>query len=104
MSEWQIEMTNVMNYCEMMNFAKQLAIRTSSWGGVIEMIMTAAMAPIRNLVEPGGSDLYNAFLLGFVESNSCARTARAWGRILYHLFAFEVRNDLFVDDLTFKLE
>ena len=82
-----IEMVNIMTYCETVNFAKQLSVRTTSWGGLIEMVMTICMSFVRNAVNPGESDLYNAFVVAFVSSESCARSARAWGEMLHYIFA-----------------
>ena len=56
-----------------------MAVRTSSWGGLIEMTLTIAMAFVRNYVSPGASPLYNAFDASFISAESCARTARGWG-------------------------
>lgn len=103
-ADFGIEITNVTYNCQTINFAKQLAIRTTSWGGFIELCMTIIMAFVRNAVEPGGSTLYNAFDAAFVSSNSCARTSRAWGEILSLIFSVETPTEIFVEDLTFKLE
>ena len=56
-----------------------MAVRFSSWGGMIEMLLTIAMAFVRNYVNPGESALYNAFDESFISAESCARTARGWG-------------------------
>ena len=56
-----------------------MAVRFSSWGGMIEMALTIAMAFVRNYVNPGESGLYNALDEGFISAESCARTARGWG-------------------------
>ena len=74
-----IELTNAMSYCQTVNFAKQLAVRTTTWGGFIESMLTIIMAFVRNAVNPNDSDLYNAFELAFAKSDSCTRTARSVG-------------------------
>ena len=92
-----------MGACQTVNFAKQMAVRTSSWGGLIEMTLTVAMAFLRNYVSPGESALYNAFDVGLVSSNSCARSARAWGEAIHYIFAYEIDNEILIDDLAFSL-
>ena len=67
------------------------------------MVLTVAMAFIRNYVNPGESALYNAFDVGLVSSNSCARSARAWGEAIHFIFAYEVDNEILIDDLAFSL-
>ena len=73
-----IEVTNIMTYCQTVNFAKQLAIRTTTWGGFIEMMLTIAMAFVKHY-SVGGSDLFDAMYYATVASDSCARSARSWG-------------------------
>ena len=74
-----IEITNALTYCETVNFAKQMAIRTTSWGGLIEMLLTIIMAFAKNASSSGSSDLYNAFDVAFISGVSCTRSARAAG-------------------------
>ena len=74
-----IEITNALTYCETVNFAKQMAIRSTSWGGFIEMALTIIMAFVRNASSAGSSTLYNAFDVAFVSGTSCTRSARAAG-------------------------
>ena len=98
-----IELTNEMSYCQSVNFAKQLGIRTTTWGGFIEMGMTIIMAFVKNLASKGNSDLYNAFEIAFVSSNSCARSARAGGEMLALILSVETPAETFFEDLTFSL-
>ena len=98
-----IELVNIMTYCETVNFAKQLSIRTTTWGGLIEMLITISMSFVRNAVDPGQSELYNAFEVAFVTSDSCARSARAWGRMLHFIFAVETPEEVFYDALVYSI-
>lgn len=50
-----VEITDTFAACQTSNFAKQLYIRTTSWGGLIEMGTTVLMAYVKDLVEPQGS-------------------------------------------------
>ena len=103
LSDFGIELTNAMSYCQTVNLGKQLAIRTTTWGGMIEMVMTLIMAFVRNAVDEGGSDLYEAIRLSLWKSNSCVRTSRAWGRTLALLLSVETPAETFFEDLTFSL-
>ena len=67
------------------------------------MVMVVAMAFTRNYVEPGGSPLYTAMDVGFMSSNSCARSARAWGETLHYVFAYTIDDEILIDDLAFSL-
>ena len=67
------------------------------------MTLTVVMAFLRNYVSPGESALYNAFDVGLVSSNSCARSARAWGEAIHYIFAYEIDNEILIDDLAFSL-
>ena len=98
-----IEITNVMTYCQTVNFAKQLGIRTTTWGGFIEMCLTIIMAFVKNAASKGNSDLYNAFKVAFISSDSCARSARAGGEMLAHILSVETPAETFFEDLTFSL-
>ena len=48
MSDLGIQITNAMTYCETVNFAKHLGIRTTSWGGFIELGLTILMSIVKN--------------------------------------------------------
>ena len=80
-----------------------MAVRFSSWGGMIEMLLTIAMAFVRNYVNPGESALYNAFDESFISAESCARTARGWGQSLHYIFAYEIDSEILINDLAFSL-
>ena len=80
-----------------------MAVRFSSWGGMIEMLLTIAMAFVRNYVNPGESPLYNAFDDSFISAESCARTARGWGQSLHYIFAYEIDSEILINDLAFSL-
>ena len=67
------------------------------------MLLTVAMAFTRNYVNPGDSPLYNAMDVGFMSSNSCARSARAWGEVLHYTFAYTIDDEILIDDLAFSL-
>ena len=67
------------------------------------MLLTIAMAFTRNYVSPGESPLYNAMDVGFMSSNSCARSARAWGETLHYTFAYTIDDEILIDDLAFSL-
>ena len=92
-----------MTYCQMVNFAKQLAIRTTSWGGFFEFCMTIAMAFVKNVANPGTSDLYNTFEIAFIKSDSCGRTSRAWGHMLSLMISVETAEETYYEQLTFSL-
>ena len=98
-----IEITNVLTYCETVNFAKQLAIRSTSWGGFIEMTLTIVMAFVRNASQAGSSDLYNAFDVAFVSGLSCARSARAAGQMLSLIMSVQIADETYYEDLVFSL-
>ena len=87
----------------MVNFAKQLAIRTTSWGGFFEMTLTIIMAFIKNVASPGQSDLYNTFEIAFIKSDSCGRTSRAWGHMLSLIVSVETPEETYYEQLTFSL-
>ena len=96
------DMTNIMYNCQTINFAKQLSIRTSSWGGLIEMLLTLTMAFVKNAAQPGKSELYNSFS-DALSANSCARTGRAIGHCLSLIVSVETSDVIYVEDLNFSL-
>ena len=61
------------------------------------MVMTIALSFVRNAVNPGESDLYNAFEISFIKSNSCARTSRAWGQMLSLIMSVETPPETFFE-------
>lgn len=67
------------------------------------MLLTIAMAFVRNAVNPGESELYNAFDSAFLSASSCARSARAVGEMLSLIVSVETRPETFYSDLTFSL-
>ena len=99
-----IEITNALTYCETVNFAKQMAIRTTSWGGLIEMVLTIVMAFARNASSAGSSTLYNAFDVAFVSGVSCTRSARAAGQMLSLILSVQTPDETYYENLVFSLQ
>ena len=98
-----IEITNLMSSCTMVNFAKQLGIRTASLGGLFEMVAVFAMSFARNAANPGESKLYDAMRISFIDSSSCARTSRAWGEMLRYLVSYETPSKVYYQELVHSL-
>ena len=98
-----VRTTEVFAACQTTNFAKQLYIRTTSWGGLIEMVTTVGMAYIKDLLEEGGSDLYNA-ADEFLNTDSCARTARNAGIMFSYVFNTQTPDVISFTQLNYRLE
>ena len=98
-----IEITNLMSSCTMVNFAKQLGIRTASLGGLFEMVAVFTMSFARNAATPGESGLYDAMRISFIDSSSCARTSRAWGEMLKYLVSYETPSKVYYQQLVHSL-
>ena len=98
-----IEITNLMSSCTMVNFAKQLGIRTASLGGLFEMVAVFTMSFAKNAAVPGESALYEAMRIAFIDSTSCARTSRAWGEMFKLLVSYETPSEVFYEQLVYSL-
>ena len=98
-----IEITNLMSSCTMVNFAKQLGIRSASLGGLFELVAVVLMSFARNAQAKGESELYNAFKISFVNSDSCVRTSRAWGEMLRYMVSYETPSKVYYEELVFSL-
>ena len=60
-SEFLTQLTNEFTSCYTTNFAKQMATRLSTFPGIIDLVTTIAIAILKNALQPGKSDLYNAW-------------------------------------------
>ena len=114
------EGVRMMSACQMTNFSKQLAIRTSSWSGVMDMVFTlggnvakyftytsngkytdplmytdATMMQYRAPMVDAALDLVNA--------KTCARQSRALGTLLSTLLNVQSPDAVYFADLTFQL-
>ena len=98
-----IEITNLMSSCTMINFAKQLGIRSASLGGLFELVAVVCMSFARNAQASGESALYNAFKVSFIDSDSCVRTSRAWGEMLRYMVSYETPSKVYYEELVFSL-
>lgn len=67
------------------------------------MVLTIAMSFVKNAVGAGTSELYNAFDIAFVSSDSCARSARAWGHMFSLIFSVQTPLETYFENLTFSL-
>ena len=92
-----------MTYCETVNFAKHLGIRTTTWGGFIELGLTILMAFVKNWAQKGESPLYNAFDGAFISYTTCAQTSRAFGEMLHYMMSVDIQTEIFFEDLTYSL-
>ena len=103
-NEFLIELTNQFETCKTTDFAKQLGVRTSSWAGGIDLMVTIGMGIVMKFV-PGtdatSQELYNS-LYGFAMDKSCAGTARSLGRSLSISFNTKVPDEYFAEQLTFS--
>lgn len=81
-----------------------MAIRTTSWGGLIEMVLTIVMAFARNASSAGSSTLYNAFDVAFVSGVSCTRSARAAGQMLSLILSVQTPDETYYENLVFSLQ
>lgn len=98
-----VEMSDTFTACQTSNFAKQLFTRTTSWGGLIEMVTTIGVSFLKDLAQPGGSALYNAGNT-FISTNSCARTARSVGEMLHYVVNVNTADAVYFQQLNFQLE
>jgi len=98
-----VEMSDTFVACQTTNFAKQLYIRTTSWGGLIEMGVTIGAAFLKDVLDEGASPLYNAADT-FLNTDSCARTSRSVGEILHYVINVQTAESVFRTQLNWKLE
>ena len=93
-----IELSNVFADCQTTNAAKQLLIRTTSFGGFFELISTFGSAFIKNSQKAGESGLYNAMQL-VKDTDDCATFGVNLGKTMSLALNYQAPETVYYDKL-----
>lgn len=102
LSEMSVASTDVFTYCQSTNFAKQLAVRTSTLAGLFDYIATIGVSFLEEYLEPDSSDLYNAMVL-VGTADSCEDTVINLAQFISLSFNYEVPDSYYAEQLGLNL-
>lgn len=117
--ETLLESSRTISACQVLNMAKQLQTRTSTWPGAIDMLAEIAASVSKYFIMAPGGKYPDAYYtdptealnrsvmmdaaMDVVNGKTCARQCRAAGIVLSQLLNSETPDAVYFADLTFQL-
>ena len=115
-----LESSKAISACQVLNAAKQLQTRTSTWPGVMDMLADIGSSVAKYYIATSGTGKYptsyytdptealNRSILvdaaiDVVNGKTCARQCRAAGIVLAELLSVQTPDAVFFGDLVFQL-
>ena len=100
LSEVAVANTDLFTYCQTTNFAKQLATRTNSLAGFLDLGSTIGVAFLKNYREPLEENKLYTAIMAVETVTTCRETANRVGQVLHYSFNYEVGASTYVDQLS----